>query len=138
LARQDRATSARLVGQALAIDAEVLSYPLNVLASFVEGECTAGFSRITVRSHPLRHPAAGSVIGRERQGIRSAFVLPDLAEEGRAELGVEGRIDEEARVVECDAGAARGRSRRRWQKLHQALGASARGRLPEEFAFLAG
>src|SRR6202041_2214359 len=56
--RRDRRGRGGLVGQALAIDAEVLAHPLNVLASFVEGNAldpvdkisAAGFSRITVRS----------------------------------------------------------------------------------------
>jgi hypothetical protein len=89
-----------LVGEALAIDAEVLANPLNVVARFVEGNAldpvnkiSAAGSRIAVRRDPLGHAAAAGVIRRERQGARAAFVLQDLAEEGRAELGVEGRIE---------------------------------------------
>ena len=95
LARQERRHRrgcGRLVGQALAIDAEVLAYPLNVVARFVEGNAldpvdkiSAAGSRITVRRDPLHHPAAAGVIRRERQGVRAALVLQDLAEEGRAE-----------------------------------------------------
>ena len=70
LARQERrhrrgCGAAQLVGQALAIDAEVLAYPLNVVARFVEGNAldpvdkiSAAGSRITVRRDPLHHPAA--------------------------------------------------------------------------------
>ena len=79
----------RLIGKALAIDAEVLAHPLNVVPRFVVGnsldpvdKISASGPWIAVCGDPLLHAAAASVISRECQGVRTAFVLQNLTEEG--------------------------------------------------------
>ena len=66
-----------------------------------------------MRGDPLRDPTRTRVVGGEGEFARAALVLDQLTQERRAELGVERRIDDQAGVVELDAGAPRGHGRGR-------------------------
>ena len=103
-----------LIGEALTIDAEVLADPFDIVARLVErnaldpvDEIDRSVTRIAVRGDPLRDPTWTGVVCGEGEFARAALVFDQLTEQRRAELGVEGGIDDEAGVVELDAGAPR-------------------------------
>ena len=60
-----------------------------------------------MRGDPLSDPTGAGVVSREREFARPAFVLDQLTEQRRAELGVESGVDDEAGRVELNARAPR-------------------------------